>query len=69
MRDHEGQNISAGRSQSLNLNQAWLLAFLGGCVVGLIVLLRQLPSHHLSRSDIQRLLFYRYLREKGKLES
>ncbi|HZT96899.1 MAG TPA: hypothetical protein VFB34_08690 [Chloroflexota bacterium] len=64
-----GQDEHGGLSASQNLNQAWLLAILGGCLIGLAVLLRQLPSHHLSRTDVERLLFYRYLREKGKLES
>lgn len=59
----------ADQSQQRGLNPALALAVLGGCAVGLFILLKQLPSPHLSRSDMQRLLFYRYLREKGKLES
>jgi hypothetical protein len=54
---------------SQNLTPALMLAILGGLFIGLFLLLKQLPTHNLSKSDIQRLLFYRYLREKGKLES
>lgn len=59
----------AATSQPQNLNPALGLAILGGCAIGLFILLKQLPSRQLSKSDIDRLHFYRYLREKGKLES
>jgi hypothetical protein len=51
------------------LNPALGLAIVGGLAIGAFLLLRSLPSHNLSKSDMDRLLFYRYLREKGKLES
>lgn len=54
---------------SQSISPALGLAIIGGCAIGLFIMLKQLPSRHLSRSDMQRLLFYRYLREKGKLES
>ncbi|GEM_PF-6500210 len=62
----------SGRAQpkgTQSLNPALGLAILGGCALGLLILAKQIPSKHLSRSDVERLLFYRYLREKGKLES
>jgi hypothetical protein len=55
--------------QPQSLNPALGLAILGGCAIGLFILLKQLPTHHLTKSDVDRLRFYRYLREKGKLES
>jgi len=51
------------------LNPALGLAILGGLAIGTVILMKSLPTRHLSRSDMERLLFYRYLREKGKLES
>jgi hypothetical protein len=56
-------------SSASNLSPALGLAILGGCAIGAFILLKQLPGRHLTKSDVQRLLFYRYLREKGKLES
>ena len=56
-------------SRPPSLSPALGLAILGGCAIGLFILLKQLPTRHLSKSDMERLLFYRYLREKGKLES
>jgi hypothetical protein len=56
-------------NNQVNLGPAVALAILGGAVLGCFLLIRQLPSQHLSRADMQRLLFYRYLRQKGKLES
>jgi hypothetical protein len=67
MSDTPSQPSQSNRSP--NFTPALMLAILGGLFIGLFVLLKQFPSHHLSKSDIQRLLFYRYLREKGKLES
>jgi formate/nitrite transporter FocA (FNT family) len=67
MSDSPSQPSQHKRAQ--NLTPALMLAILGGLFIGLFVLLKQLPTHHLSKSDVQRLLFYRYLREKGKLES
>jgi hypothetical protein len=56
-------------TQSQSINPALGLAILGGCALGLYLLLKQFPAHHLSKKDIDRLHFYKYLREKGKLES
>jgi hypothetical protein len=56
-------------AQAQNISPALGLAILGGCAIGVFILLKQLPAHHLTKSDVQRLLFYKYLREKGKLES
>jgi len=67
MSDELFDRSSATQPQSKS--PALVLAILGGCAIGLFVLLRQLPTHHLSKSDVERLNFYRYLREKGKLES
>lgn len=67
MMDEAPNQIDARQTQ--NLNPALGLAILGGCIIGLFILLKQLPSHRLTRADMDRLLFYRYLREKGKLES
>lgn len=55
--------------QPQSMSPALLLAIMGGFAIGLMILIKQLPTHHLSKSDIDRLHFYRYLREKGKLES
>lgn len=52
-----------------SLNPALGLAILGGIAIGVVLLIKTLPAHHLSKSDMDRLHFYRYLREKGKLES
>jgi hypothetical protein len=57
------------RIRQPDLAAALFLAVLSGFGIGLFYVLRQLPTRHLSRADMQRLLFYRYLREKGKLES
>jgi len=51
------------------MNPALGLAILGGFALGMVLLIKTLPTHHLSKSDMDRLHFYRYLREKGKLES
>lgn len=54
---------------SRDLSPALGLAILGGCAIGVFILMKQLSTRQLTKADMQRLLFYRYLREKGKLES
>ena len=55
--------------KSQGLGPALGLAILGGVAIGAVLLIKAIPARHLTKSDIDRLLFYRYLREKGKLES
>lgn len=59
----------ASAEATQGLNPALVLAIIGGFVIGVLILFKQLPTGHLSKKDVDRLLFYRYLREKGKLES
>ena len=67
MTEENSEDVITAKSPSVS--PALGLAILGGFAVGVFLVLRSLPSHNLSRSDMDRLLFYRYLREKGKLES
>jgi hypothetical protein len=64
----EDQDVDMSK-RSGDLHPALGLAILGGFAIGVMLLIRTLPAHTLSKSDMDRLHFYRYLREKGKLES